>query len=196
MAREFRKPDLNAPRYRPKVYNVLSKDLLKAFKEKHPQYKDLTYSTFKHIISKANEKIRNSIIEFRDGVELPESLGYIFIGSCSTLKKGRENIDYGKSIKAGTKISNINWDSDGLLGKIFYTNYAVKYKVSDRQIWNFVPCRQFKRSVAKAYPESWTKYLKVANTLRVSKLYHALTAKDYREAEDKNNMEFYNEFDI
>ena len=196
MAREFRKPDLNAPRYRPKVFNVLNKDLFKNFKEKYPQYKDLTYNVFKKIISEANEKIRTSIIEYRDGVELPESLGYIFIGSCSMLKKDRENINYGKSIKAGAKITNINWDSDGLLGKIFYTNYAVKYKVQDRQIWNFIPCRNFKRHVARTYPENWPKYVKIANTLKVSKLYYALTVKSYQEQIDKNNIEFYNEFDI
>lgn len=196
MAREFRKPDLNAPRYRPKVYNVLNRDLYKSFKEKYPKYSDLTYAMFKKIISQSNEVIRTSIINYRDGVELPESLGYIFIGSCSMLKKDRENINYGKSIKEGTKVSNINWDSDGLLGKIFYTNYAVKYKVTDRQIWNFIPCRNFKRHVAKTYPENWTRYIKIANTLRVSKLYHALSVKSYQEAIDKNNIQFYNEFDI
>ena len=73
--REFRKPDLNAPRYRPKVYNVLSQDLLTQFKEKYPKYKDLSYQVFKDVIKKANEVLWNTVIENRDGVELPESLG-------------------------------------------------------------------------------------------------------------------------
>jgi len=194
--REFRKPDLNAPRYRPKVLNVLNKDLWKAFKEKYPKYKHITYTVFKKIISEGNRVIWENVIELRDGVELPESLGYVFIGSCTLKKKDRENVDYGKSIKYGTKVTNKNWDSDGKLAKIFYTNYAVKYKVQDRQIWNFVPCRTFKRSVAKAYPENWTKYVQVENNIRISKMYTALTLNQLAQRNTERDIQNYNEFDI
>ena len=196
MMREFRKPDLNAPRYRPKVLNVLNKDLWKAFKEKHPKYKDVSYTTFKNIIKAGNQVIWENVIELRDGVELPESLGYLFVGSCTLKKKDRENIDYGKSIKYGTKVTNKNWDSDGKLAKIFYTNYAVKYQVQDRQIWNFVPCRTFKRAVAKTYPENWTKYVQVENNIRISKLYTALTLNHLEQKNTERDIQNYNEFDI
>ena len=195
MMREFRKPDLNAPRYRPKVYSVLSQDLLKLFKEKYPKYNDLSYKTFKDVIKKANTVIWENVIENRDGVELPESLGYVFIGTCNPAVK-KDNINYGKSIKYGTKVSYQNWDSDGKLGKIFYTNYSVKYKVQDRQIWNFVPCRNFKRAVAKEYTENWTKYVKIENNMRISKMYNLL-AYEHRKAETASReIQNYNEFDI
>jgi len=196
MMREFKKPDLNAPRYRPKVLSVLNKDLWKAFKEKYPKYKDVTYTTFKKIINEGNKVIWENVIELRDGVELPESLGYIFIGTCTLKKKDRENVDYGKSIKYGTRVTNRNWESDGKLAKIFYTNYAVKYKVQDRQIWNFVPCRTFKRTVAKTYPENWTKYVQVENNIRITKMYTALTLNQLAQRNTERDIQNYNEFDI
>lgn len=196
MVREFRKPDLNAPRFRPKVYNVLNRDLWKAFKEKYPKYANLTYSKFKDIIAKSNKVLWESVVEYRDGVELPESLGYMFLGTCGIKSYKRDNIDYGKSIKSGVKVSNNNWDSDGKLGKIFYTNYAVKYKVRDRQIWTFRPCRQFKRYVAKQYPENWTKYVKVENQIRISKLYTALTYIQFEKKNTEIKLKDYNEFDL
>lgn len=193
--KEFRKPDLNAPRYRPKVYSVLNYDLLKQFKEKYPIYKDITYGQFKSIINKANELLWNTVIENRDGVELPESLGYLFIGTCNPPVK-KDNVNFGKSIKYGTKVSYQNWDSDGKIGKIFYTNYSVKYKVIDRQIWTFIPCRTFKRTVAKTYPDNWTRYVKVENNIRISKMYN-LMAYEHRKADKAaKNIQTYNEFDI
>ena len=195
MAREFRKPDLNAPRYRPKVYNVLNEELFKAFKEKYPKYSDLTYKQFKKIIASSNKILWENVIKYRDGIELPESLGYIFIGTCEPVKKG-ENINYGKSIKSGIKVSNQNWVSDGKLGKIFYTNYAVKYKVRDRQIWNFIPCRNFKRTVSKEYPENWTKYIRVVNNAKISKMYSLLSSDHRKAASDAAAISNYNEFEI
>ena len=194
--RTFKKPDLNAPRFRPKVFNVLNKDLWKAFKEKYPKYSKISYTTFKEIISRSNEIIRESVINNRDGVELPESLGFLFIGTCKIKSYKSDNINYGKSIKSGVSVTNNNWESDGMLCKIFYTNYAVKYKVRDRQIWTFRPCRLFKRSVAKAYPENWTKYIIIENQVKISKMYSALSYIHYKEKVSKENLKTYNEFDI
>jgi hypothetical protein len=83
MTRNFRKPDLAAPRFRAKALNVLNKELWKEFKEKHPKYKDLTYMDFKKIIKLSNQNLWEKIISYRDGVQLPESLGFIFIGTCT-----------------------------------------------------------------------------------------------------------------
>jgi len=193
--RQFKKPDLNAPRYRPKVHNVLSTDLLKLFKEKYPKYKDIDYKIFKKVINKFSQNIWESVIDMRDGIELPESLGYVFIGTCLNSGSNKPNIDYGKSIKYGVQVTNKNWESDGKLGKIFYTNYSVKYKVQDRQIWTFIPCRTFKRTVAKRYPEDWTKYVKIDNNLKISKLYTFRTLEQMDKKLDASKLENYNEFE-
>jgi hypothetical protein len=196
MMRNFRKPDLTAPRFRPKAFNVLNKELWKEFKEKHPKYKDLTYTEFKNIIKLGNQKLWEKIISYRDGVELPESLGFIFIGTCTSQNPKRKNINYGKSIKYGFEVSNNNLISDGKLAKIFYTNYAVKYKVKDREIWTFAPCRLFKRHVAKSYSENWEKYIEVPDNLKISKLYTEIVTKDMEKKETSSMIVNYNEFDL
>lgn len=193
--RQFKKPDLTAPRYRPKAYNVLSHNLLKLFKKKYPKYKNISYKTFKAVVNKFSHNIWDTVINVRDGIELPESLGYVFIGTCLNSGSSKPNIDYGKSIKYGMAVTNKNWESDGKLGKIFYTNYSVKYKVQDRQIWIFIPCRTFKRTVAKKYPEDWTKYIKIDNNLKISKLYIFRKLDQLNKKLDDSKLETYNEFE-
>jgi len=194
--REFKKPNLKAPRYRPKIYNVLNSDLLNQFKEKYPKYDKLDYSTFKKIIRESSKKIWESVVEYRDGVELPEGLGYLFVGTCISNNSKTENINYGKSIKYGLKVTNNNLDSDGTLAKIFYTNYPVKYKVLDREIWVFLPCRNFKRYVSKTYADNWNRYIKMENKMKVSNLYTINFMKDLQQRADNEKIKDYNEFDI
>ena len=103
------------------------------------------------------------------GVELPESLGYLFIGSCPPSKK--VNVDYALSKKYGKVIENKNWDTNGYVGKIFYTNYSPKYKFKTRELWQFNAIRQFRRAVSKIYPTNWRKYHTVKNKFRVADMY-------------------------
>jgi len=150
---EFRKPDLKAPRFRPDVKNVLNKDFFKAFKEKFPKHKHVEDAEIRKIIKRFNQLIYQTVIENRDGIQLPEQIGWLFIGTCQQSKK--ENIDYAKSLKYGMKVTNKNWESDGKLAKIFFSNHAPKHKIKNREFWSFVACREFKRAVAKTYPENW-----------------------------------------
>jgi NAD-dependent DNA ligase len=39
----------------------------------------------------------------------------------------------------------------GKLAKIFFTNYAPKHKMKNREFWGFTACREFKRAVATSY---------------------------------------------
>ena len=68
-------------------------------------------------------------------------------------------------------IENKNWDTDGNIGKIFYTNYSPKYKFKTRELWQFNAIRQFKRSVASIYPKQWRNYISVPNKFRVADMY-------------------------
>ena len=89
----------------------------------------------------------------------------------------------------GKVLQNKNWETDGNLGKIFYTNWSTKYRFKNRELWRFVACREFKRAVAKTYPESWTKYVVMKNKYRVAHLY------DVNTEETKKELELYNEFE-
>ena len=99
-------------------------------------------------------------------------------------------MDYSLSKKYGKVLQNQNWETDGNLAKIFYTNYSTKYKFRNREMWRFEACRDFKRTVAKTYPENWTMYINMTDKSKVSQLY-------YRQDEKcKEAFKKYNEFEF
>lgn len=195
MTKQFKKPDLNASRFREKSMHVLNMNLFKKFKEKFSEY-DITYKEFKQIIQTYNRQIADGIIENRDGVELPEGLGYIFIGSCPQLTK-RLNIDYKKSSQYGVITTHRNWESDNKVMKIFFTNSHVKYKLKNKQIWSFVAAREFRRKASKNYVEDWTKYIFINNNKKISMLFkESINKINSGYKRNQSVSENYNEFDL
>lgn len=191
----FKKPDLNAPRYRPKKQNILNSDLHKKFITKYPQYKSIVdINLMKNIITTFNTSLWKEAIDKRDGIELPEQLGYIFIGTCPRFKGN--NPDRLKSINLGYTVQHQNWESDNNLAKIFYTNYKIKYPFRFSELWSFTGLRDFKRSVAKEYRENWKKYIVVDNMQAVSDLYRKQNFKNYMIEKNNNQIitESYDEF--
>ena len=188
MISNFNKPDLKAPRYRNKTLGILNKETFKEFKDKRPLYSHIDDSKLKNIIKLYNRALWEGVIEHRDGVELPDSLGYIFIGTCPPAKT--VNIDYSKSNEYGKVLRNKNWETDGNIGKIFYTNWSTKYRFKNRELWSFTACRDFKRSVAKEYPNNWTKYVKMQSKMKVSHLYDPNSKNTNKALKD------YDEFEI
>ena len=187
MINNFKKPDLKAPRFRFKRKAFLNKEVIAEFKEKFPMYKNIDNDILKKIVKKFNENLWQGVIEYRDGVELPSSLGFIFIGTCPPRKT--LNTNYALSAQYGKVLQNQNWETDGKMAKIFYTNYTTKYRFKNRGLWGFVACREFKRNVAKEYPKNWTKYSVMKDKYRVAYLY---------EPKENINKELkdYNEFEI
>lgn len=194
MLEGFKKPDLNAPRYRPVGTNILNKELFNKFIEKYPEYKDRDYEEFKGNINTFNEALWNTVIEHRDGVELPESLGNVFIATCWRTK--RKNINFGKSAQYGKLLTNQNHETDGKIGKIFYTNYNNKYRFTNRVMWMFKGCRDFKRKVAEVYPKEWMNYRMIDPNVRINKLYKRRMQRDYMKSKEETMLNYYNEFDM
>jgi hypothetical protein len=192
--KEFKKPDVKAPRFRPEVYNVLNKEFFDLFRKKYPRYKNMDNDSLKKIAKTFNRYIFQTVIDTRDGVQLPESLGWIFIGTCQQSKKN--NIDFSKSVKYGVTVSNKNWETDGKLAKIFFTNLAPKHRVRNREFWSFRACRDFKRSVAKTYPENWNMYVRLDPLSKLETIYRKVQYKDYIKKETEKALKTYNEFDI
>jgi hypothetical protein len=192
--KEFKSPDLTAPRYRPEVHTIMNKEFFESFKKKHPKYKDLDNVELRKIVKYFNNTLYQTVIDTRDGVQLPEQIGWLFIGTCQSPKK--QNIDFVKSKKYGVAVSNKNWETDGKLAKIFFTSYALKHKMKNREFWGFVACREFKRAVAKAYPENWNMYLVVEPTRKIklnsTRNYLASSAKK----QETEGLKHYNEFDL
>jgi|TARA_Y100000034_G_C6889231_1_gene408822 nitrogen fixation protein len=193
MINNFKAPNLNAPRYREKRIGFLNLKHFNEFKEKYPLYANIDNKKLKSIIGLYNEKLWNGVIDNRDGVELPDSLGYLFIGTCPPAKG--VNTDYSLSRQYGKVLQNKNWETDGNIGKIFYTNYSTKYRFKNRELWKFTATRKFKRAVAKIYPEKWTKYIVMKNKVRVTDLYKSKAIVN-KELEESKALKNYNEFEI
>ena len=190
----FKKPDLNAPRYKESSVNIISHKFLAKFKMKYPEYADLDYDTLKSIIHTDNTNIWKTIVNERDGVELRSSLGFIFVGSCTNKKK--ENVDFGKSIKTGIRTRHKNWGTDHLIGKIFYSNYATKYKVKHRYLWGFKGHRNFTRTVATEYPKDHQKYVVVEDKLRISLMFRDITVRRFMVMRANQQLVGYDEFSL
>ena len=169
MISNFKAPNLNAPRYRKKVFSLLNMEFIKEFKDKYPAYSNIDNKKLKNIIKLYNKKLWEEVIDNRNGVELPDSLGYLFIGTCPAAKS--VNTNYALSRQYGKVLQNRNFETDGKIAKIFYTNYSTKYRFKNRELWQFKAVRQFKRTVAKTYPEKWTKYIVMKNKNRVADMY-------------------------
>jgi hypothetical protein len=190
----YNKPDLNAPRYRAKRYNILNAEFCNKIREKKEEYKNLTDKQIKEVVKTFNENLWKTVIEKRDGLELLEQLGYVFIGTCQ--KKKRQNTDVKSSLKYGVKVQHQNWESDQLLAKIFYTNFETKYRFKFHEVWGFTALRDFKRTVSKTYPTEWKKYVVVDNMARVSRLFRKQVFTDKKDKETELLMESYDEFDM
>jgi hypothetical protein len=187
-------PDLQAPRYRPVRTSVSTKPFCNSFRKKYPQYKNITDTILRQILTTHSELLYKEVINNRDGVELPEGLGFLFIGTCNAMKN--HNTDYATSIKLKSLLRHRNFESDNYVAKIFYTNYANKYKFKDRELWKFKGERDFTRLVSKEYPDNWKKYIQVENFEKINKFYKKSTVKEYYAKKYEIDVKEYNEFDM
>jgi len=208
MTKEFKKPDLNAPRCRAGVHKIVKKiynrfateehahDFLLEFKKKYPEHAGASMDDVMNILTTFHGKLWDHAVHNRDGVELPEGLGYIFIGTCFPAKKF--NIDIANSIKNNFKTRHKNSESDNYLAKIFYTNFAKKYNFKNRELWSFKATREFKRTVAQVYPLNWKTYVQVENGKNISKYIKKARKNEYFKKLGANFTvsEAYNEFDL
>jgi hypothetical protein len=192
--KSFKAPDLNAPRFRRKSINVLKNSLFDAFIKKYPEHKNITMSDFKNIIKSYNGVIWNSTIENRAGVELPEGLGYMFIGVCQ--KSRKSNTNYKKSKEYGVTVNHRNTDSDNYLAKIFYTNYKMKYRFKDRDLWKFKAVKTFKSGVAKTFKDRYAKYIFVENNKKISATYLKQVRTDYFNKLNEDGLKAYNPLEL
>lgn len=161
----FAKPNLNAPRERNERFMVLNKSVFEKYKKKYPDSK-LSYAQFKNIVEIGNQIIVYNVINNRDGVDLPEMLGHLFIGACP--KKKEQQYDYVTARENNMPINHKNFDSNQYLCKIFYSNYETKYQFRLRKYWYFSACRSFKRAVSKAFTEDWNRYIKISPFKKIS----------------------------
>ncbi len=189
---DFNKPDFSKPRYRAKRLEIDGKEFYKSLVDKIPDASKLGHSEVKKLIKQFNETVLQNIVDNREGVELPQGLGYIFIGSCKIKK---ECVDYGKSIKYGIRVTHKNWNTEGYASKIFYSNCSVKYKIPDNNMWIFKAARKLKKEASKAFSENWNKYVHIDENTKLSKYISVGKLIDRRNQQTRDRLKTYNEFE-
>ena len=55
--KEFKKPDVKGPRFRPETKNILTKEFFILFKKKYPKYKTIDNIELRKIIKKFNQVV-------------------------------------------------------------------------------------------------------------------------------------------
>lgn len=189
-----KKPDLKAPRFRHEFLNVVNNSLLEKIKNKTSKANDLTYQDMRKIINAFNGAMWNHVIESRYGVDLPESLGTVYIGTCKPTKK--KNINIPESLKLGFAVEHRNWKTDGYVSKIMFSTYKFRSVFKHSEVWSLTACRDFKRKVAATYPDNWTMYTKLDDTQKIAIIDKKIRKVAFVENRSINIPVDYNEFDL
>ena len=192
--KDARKVDLHAPRFRKLTLGTLNAEFIKELRAKIPATKDLSVQEIKEIITTFNGELWMTAIEQRDGVEIPEQIGHMFIGTCPPKK--RKNVDFRTTLDHLKVIQHRNWESDQHLAKIFYTTFGTKYRFKNNELWGFIATRDFKRKVGSTYPLLWKQYLQVDPKMKMSGFYRSMMYKIEREESAKEQIQTYNEFEL
>jgi len=194
-------PDLNAPRFRRKVLNTLDRKSIREIKKEVPEIKNVSDDDIRRIVQGFNKHICKTVIDYRDGVELPEQIGHLFIGSCRPMKS---NVDFKSSTTYLKKIQHRNWESDAYVAKIFYTVSRMfyadhkwnKYNFRNHELWGFNGSREFTRTVGAVYPTYWKRYVEVDPTKKIIHVYKTNTAAIRETRNNEKILQVYNPFEL
>lgn len=190
----MRAPDLNAPRYREKVHQVLNPGFIEDFKAKYPQYSEYSTSALIKAIKKHNGLIWKHVIDSRDGVELSSGLGLMFIGVMPEKTKSQEPVDWKKSIELGVKVHHRNLQTSGRKFRIVYSRFSANLKY--KRIWCFHGVRQFARSVAQQVPPKWNSLIRVEDYALIQESFKKAEFKDKARIRNKEELKTYNSLEI
>jgi hypothetical protein len=191
--REPLKPNRKGPRFKaPRLITTSPEWLAEISKDPDCMVKDT--KKIRQVIQAVNKGIAETVVYTRDGIELPEQLGYLFLGTCQP--KVRKNVDFKKTEYYTKVIQHRNWESDNYLAKIFYTNFETKYKFKFHELWGFKAERNFTKMVGQEYPKNWKMYRQIDHTLKISRLYRDYLRDVDREAIDEQLSDSYDPLEL
>jgi len=197
--REFKEPDLKGPRFRKSGHSLISdnnKSLFRAFVKKYPEYKNMDTKMFKQIMEHHLSLLARHIAENRDGIELGDQIGAIFLGGMRIKSSKVKAINFGKSRKYGKTIRGGNLNQDGLTAKIYFTTQNSKYRMRGRQIWTFKASRNLKKMCSKNFETNWDKYIVLDNLKKIRSVFERDLIKRRMRQREEKEKQFYNDFDI
>ena len=160
--------DPRGPRCRTPRHVTINREVYDKYLEQNPNSK-LTFTEFKQICLRGNTLYRQAIMKNREGIELPERMGRMFIGA---YEKGKDKPYYDWAVLRKKKVaySHKNWESDRYVCKLFYTNFGNQNKYQLRQYWYFNGCRKATEETSKNFRENWNFYVKIPRFQKMSEL--------------------------
>jgi hypothetical protein len=191
---DFKIPDPKAPRFRKERLNILTKNFFKKLKKENQFLKALSDAEIRQIVETYNKCVSQTVIDFRDGVELPEQLGHIFVGTCPPKKS--INKDYHASKRYKKLVQHRNFESDNHVAKIFYTTFLNKYRFKNHELWFFTGCREFTRSVSEVFSQKWNMYVKIDPMIKINTMFRSNHKKLSLKRDKDEFLKDYNELEI
>jgi hypothetical protein len=68
--------------------------------------------------------------------------------------------------------------------------------MKNREFWSFIACREFKRAVAKTYPENWNMYVVVDPNKKLKLEHKRISFKHSLANKTAEELKKYNEFEL
>lgn len=192
--KSFKTPDIHAPRYRPQRTRLVNRALVEDINAHLKHSPALDRKDVLKIIETYNRQIWETAIAHRDGVELPERLGCIFLGRC--LPKISTNTNFKSSAERQRIVEHKNWDSNDFLLKIFYTNHEGRYRFEDHKLWGFDAARVFTRAASAAFKDIWTRCIHIDHTFKIARLFRKRVFKQSSQEYEKRVLDTYDEFEL
>lgn len=131
------------------------------FKKNHPK-SSITIKEYKTIIYDFIEKVKDTLIDYRDGVDLT-GVGYLVVVNKDARKRtsGMRFYNIKESIKQNKLIPSTLTSIGNKVPVATLNNKAPKYKIKNKRLWLFIYERSFRRRLFKEFLKTPGKYLKV-----------------------------------
>lgn len=191
MSNVFNKPNRKAKRIKKTSFCVSMRSVFVKVRDKYPQYKHkVTETECRDVINNFTFYMKNKILENRDGIELPENLGYIMI---TAFKSKKKLLNKKESEKHGIKIYETNLSTDGFKAKILYSNDKMKFKLANRDVWSFRGTSILRKEVSHIFKENWKSFIQLN---MIKKISYAIEGNNIKHIPLFDPESTYNEFDI
>lgn len=180
----------------PKSLTILGhRPFVNGFFKKFPQYKQFkTFSPkpFTDLVHAFHEDFIEEVINSREGVDMPLKMGNLKIIS---YKPNNNYLNFSR-YRQGEITKFVNNHTEGLSGKIVYSNYSNRYKLKDKSIWSFEPEVPFKKKVSVAFIVNYLRYSFSPNRGKIKYLRTEISTKEINDKKIKDFLKTYDEFSI
>jgi hypothetical protein len=165
--KEYVQPDLFKPKYRKNLLKLLNQAFYNEYRQKYPDTK-LSDKQIISIVKTFNKECLKVIASTRDGLDIYNQLGFIFVGACKIQNPAEDHI---KSKETGLEIHYKNWNTNEWICKVCYTNYSSKYRFKNAAFWGFEPNSLLKRAVSEAFKLNHKLYVITDNFRKLNRLF-------------------------